>query len=61
MRGNRSTVSLIDGHIDEVNVCICCHKVEVPVGKHFCKQCAEEILAIIDKNLEEREDAKTNC
>ena len=61
MRVNRSTVSLIDGHIDEENICICCNKVEVPVGKQFCKQCAEEILAIIDKNLEEREDAKTNC
>ena len=48
MRGNRSAVSLIDGHIDEVNICICCHKVAVPVGKQFCKQCAEEIFEIID-------------
>jgi hypothetical protein len=54
-----SSVSLIDGHIDEMPTCRLCGKL-ITNGRVFCRDCADEIIAIAEEILEEKEKERKN-
>jgi predicted nucleic acid-binding Zn ribbon protein len=56
---NMGSVSLIDGHIDDVPTCRLCGK-PITNGRVFCRDCADEIFAIAEEKLKETEKERKN-